>query len=825
MRTIKIIKKIIFFGLFLCSIIIFYPQNTVLADSYPEITVEEFLQECDDIAKMARRDHYIYESSSVNPPCSDGKITCDRIISRALWNLGMTDQPVGGAFFIGGYDDDWLQRHGFVYVRGNPDEVQAGDIVLVTGHVFVVADYNEETGLCSKYDMGDQWRIDSPQPFQNVGVLDAGWAGRRQFIGYYRLENAGITNGNAIKNKQLKEIVNYQEGKPDKYDVYIEGNDLEEEIEIPLVQTTVDYILYKNKYISDISLLDTNNTSNNSEQVLKFVSSTAIEKKEELWNTIGIWTRAGFKASLYLSLAAMLTILVFISVIIVKGTISSTEEPTETKEKGEKKKKLKFSLQQFTQSLLKKKAIEEWIKSLFALILMVIFVYMSVYLSNDLSKIINTYKDNESILDSVIVYAKAKITRNSTISSSSVDTTGLGTKKIITEATLDKDGNNLLERMTGRDTSLHNHTLDDLEDSEHQHIELAYLIIPYYGTDGKYHEDGEMVVNSKAADEVLLIFQELYHIQYPIHSLKLVDDFDGNDDKSMDANNTSAFNYREASDSPGTLSNHAGGFAIDINPKVNPYIDNYWVKQADGSFIKNSALGNDNKYYDRDNMNGWNDIEKAQVIRRDTQIYDIFHRYGWNWLEHAGPDQCNLDSQHFDKPKNSTFKTINQKYVSKSNSVREVEFSMTTNYEGLCMLLSNYNYNEHLLQNILYLVLGIIFTLFKLFLTGVLYLRIVAVGIMVGIYPIIIIINLFNKIYGNKGILVTYTKKFMFIVFLVPVLQLVYYIMSTINPFSKETPFYFLFVEIIMVLIIKKDINLILGRKKKNKNKKEKKKK
>ena len=311
MRTIKIIKKVIFVCLFLCSIIIFYPQNTVLADSYPEITVEEFLEECDNVAKMARRDQYKYESSSVNPPCSDGKITCDRIISRALWNLGMTDQPVGGAFFIGGYDDDWLQRHGFVYVRGNPDEVQAGDIVLVTGHVFVVADYNEETGLCSKYDMGDQWRIDSPQPFKDVGVLDAGWEGKRQFIGYYRLANAGISNTNALKNKQLKEIVNYQEGKPDKYDVYIEGNDLDEEIEIPLIQTTVDYILYKEKYISKINLLENNNEKDNSEQALKFVSSSTINKKEERWGKIGNFTRTLLKYSIYFSIAVMLTIFIF----------------------------------------------------------------------------------------------------------------------------------------------------------------------------------------------------------------------------------------------------------------------------------------------------------------------------------------------------------------------------------------------------------------------------------------------------------------------------------------------------------------------------------
>ena len=823
MRTIKIIKKVIFVCLFLCSIIIFYPQNTVLADSYPEITVEEFLEECDNVAKMARRDQYKYESSSVNPPCSDGKITCDRIISRALWNLGMTDQPVGGAFFIGGYDDDWLQRHGFVYVRGNPDEVQAGDIVLVTGHVFVVADYNEETGLCSKYDMGDQWRIDSPQPFKDVGVLDAGWEGKRQFIGYYRLANAGISNTNALKNKQLKEIVNYQEGKPDKYDVYIEGNDLDEEIEIPLIQTTVDYILYKEKYISKINLLENNNEKDNSEQALKFVSSSTINKKEERWGKIGNFTRTLLKYSIYFSIAVMLTIFIFIGIMIVTESFSPSKEKDKKENKSEKEKikDQKFKFKDFTKSLVKKKAIEEWIKSFFAIILMVLFVFISVYFSNNLSNSINTYKDKENILDSVIVYTKAKISRNPNISKSKVDVTGLGTKRIITEITLDKDGKNLLNRMSGTNKSLHGKTLDQVIDREGNLIKLAYLIIPYYGTDGKYHEDGEMVVNSKAADEVLLIFQELYHIQYPIHSLKLVDDFNGDDNESIEANNTSAFNYRDASDSPGTLSNHALGLAIDINPKVNPYIDNYWIKQADGSFIKNNELGNDNKYYDRDNMNGWNDKEKAQVIRKDMPIYEIFHRYGWNWLEHAGANECNLDSQHFDKLADPNFKTINKKDLNEYNTVREVEFSMTVNYEGLCMLLSNYDYNQHVLQNGIYMFLGGLLTFFKLALTVMLYFRNAILSIMIGIYPIIIIINLFYKIYGNEGILKKYTIKFMLMIFLVPVLQLVYYIMGKINPFTKDTPFYFLFVELVMLLIIVIDFIFIF----KKKNKKEKKKK
>ena len=51
------------------------------------------------------------------------------------------------------------------------------------------------------------------------------------------------------------------------------------------------------------------------------------------------------------------------------------------------------------------------------------------------------------------------------------------------------------------------------------------------------------------------------------------------DTNSIGHNNTSAFNYRVV---PGTdrLSNHAMGFAIDLNPVENPYVQ----YAADGSF-------------------------------------------------------------------------------------------------------------------------------------------------------------------------------------------------------------------------------------------------
>ena len=84
---------------------------------------------------------------------------------------------------------------------------------------------------------------------------------------------------------------------------------------------------------------------------------------------------------------------------------------------------------------------------------------------------------------------------------------------------------------------------------------LSYLQISYFGFDGKSHT-GEMIVNSKLANDVLAIFKELYEIRYPIEKIKLIDEYNANDELSIEDNNTSCFCYRVVAGTH-SLSNHA----------------------------------------------------------------------------------------------------------------------------------------------------------------------------------------------------------------------------------------------------------------------------
>ena len=155
---------------------------------------------------------------------------------------------------------------------------------------------------------------------------------------------------------------------------------------------------------------------------------------------------------------------------------------------------------------------------------------------------------------------------------------------------------------------------------------LSYLKISYWGFDDKVHV-GEMIVNKKVADEVIDIFKELYDAKYKIEKIKLIDEYNADDEKSMEDNNSSAFCYRKIANSS-NLSNHAKGLAIDINPLYNPYI------------VGNSiSPENAKKYADRSKSD-------SRYIKKGDVVYNAFIKRGWTW---GGSWSNKKDYQHFEK--------------------------------------------------------------------------------------------------------------------------------------------------------------------------------
>ncbi len=162
---------------------------------------------------------------------------------------------------------------------------------------------------------------------------------------------------------------------------------------------------------------------------------------------------------------------------------------------------------------------------------------------------------------------------------------------------------------------------------------LRYLRLTYLGFDGKEHI-GEMVVNRAVASDVVSIFKTLYEHHYPIRKIYLVSRYNGDDFRSIEADNTSAFNCRQATGSK-KWSNHAYGRAIDLNPLENPYISH------NGYIAHKASL----KYRTRRHLNNRTPQDKALVVSGDF-VVNIFKRHGWKW---GGDWHSIKDYQHFEK--------------------------------------------------------------------------------------------------------------------------------------------------------------------------------
>ena len=100
--------------------------------------------------------------------------------------------------------------------------------------------------------------------------------------------------------------------------------------------------------------------------------------------------------------------------------------------------------------------------------------------------------------------------------------------------------------------------------------DLRYLRIGHRTFDGGTRT-GELIVHADAVPAIRRTFARLYRKRFPIRRMRLVDDYGASDYRSIEADNTSAFNCRRVAGTS-RWSEHAYGRAIDVNPIENPYV-------------------------------------------------------------------------------------------------------------------------------------------------------------------------------------------------------------------------------------------------------------
>jgi peptidoglycan LD-endopeptidase CwlK len=151
---------------------------------------------------------------------------------------------------------------------------------------------------------------------------------------------------------------------------------------------------------------------------------------------------------------------------------------------------------------------------------------------------------------------------------------------------------------------------------------LRLVNVYYYGFDDKLHK-GQLVVHKDIVLDMIEIFELIRESRFPIGKVVPISKYGWSDEKSIQDNNTSAFNYRFISGSR-VISNHASGLAIDINPMLNPYIKN-------GNSLPENCIY---------------DTTKAGTLLSGSELVNEFKQRGWQW----GGDWKSLkDYQHFEK--------------------------------------------------------------------------------------------------------------------------------------------------------------------------------
>jgi len=154
--------------------------------------------------------------------------------------------------------------------------------------------------------------------------------------------------------------------------------------------------------------------------------------------------------------------------------------------------------------------------------------------------------------------------------------------------------------------------------------DLRYLRIAYLAFDDT-RQIGEMVVHHDVVDDMRTVFGQLFAARVPIRRMNLIDDYDGDDFVSIEANNTSAFNCRVVTGG-NRWSEHAFGRAIDINPIENPYVSHGRTSHpASSSFLDRTDV-------------------RPGMATEGGPLVAAFDRVGWSW---GGRWNEPVDYQHF----------------------------------------------------------------------------------------------------------------------------------------------------------------------------------
>ena len=155
--------------------------------------------------------------------------------------------------------------------------------------------------------------------------------------------------------------------------------------------------------------------------------------------------------------------------------------------------------------------------------------------------------------------------------------------------------------------------------------DLRLVTATHHGFDGRDRR-GRLIVHRDVANAMLGVLRRLYADGFPIRRMVPIDAYGGSDFRSIEADNTSAFNCRFV-DGTSRYSEHAYGRAIDVNPIENPYVTRSGTTShpASRSYVSRKPF-------------------RPGMAADDHALVRSFDAIGWGW---GGRWSGAKDYQHF----------------------------------------------------------------------------------------------------------------------------------------------------------------------------------
>ena len=160
---------------------------------------------------------------------------------------------------------------------------------------------------------------------------------------------------------------------------------------------------------------------------------------------------------------------------------------------------------------------------------------------------------------------------------------------------------------------------------------LGLVAVDYIGFDERVHS-GQIIVEKSLLIDVREFFYQARKIHFPINKVvpAAAPDYSWDDEKLMEDNASSGFNYRliAGTNKP---SFRALGRALDINPRQNPHIryeDGKEIVKPDGAVWNPDAPG---------------------TFHAEHPLVHLMEGFGWEWGGNWAQDKGRTDYQHFQK--------------------------------------------------------------------------------------------------------------------------------------------------------------------------------